>query len=370
MQLFFNTPAAVSYGILRYSKWDYVRSGLLRNLETTKKYYHSRIFSVKSNHFLVRLINTINVSHNFQIERFYDIVDSKAATIAAAMRMTTAMQKGSLYNGIFYGPGCTEVIMMNTETFDPYESYKNWRDISPVTVVYHPRSDLNLMLPNGKNTGNETGIAIIAVNIPLFAIQYRAFAEEQMQMNNDDNTGLQTVAHFVHRFVLPNMLDSHLDIAIFNRLSRIINGAPMGEASRTHPFVLVDYAPQVNAVHENLVQDLSTRSMDYKAVMQTIPAIVKQNMEQVMTLPENPPTRQVLWAEVLARIDVLNTIINLPDKDSIEKNRSVLGYFAREFKHYQQDRAISVALPRDIYLDTFSEMQQIASMVGLKLDTN
>jgi len=369
MQSFFNTRSVVSYGILRYAKWNYVRAGLLRNLETTKNYYYSRIFSVKSNHFLSRLINTINVSHNHELDRYYDIVDAKANVIAAAMRMTSSLQRGSMFNGVFYGPGCPEIIMTDLDSFNPFEIYKNWKTVSAVKVVMHSRSDLNLLLPNGKQTGYETGLAVITVNIPMLAVQYRAFAADQMYMDKTDGTGLQTVSHFIHRFVLPNMLPSHLDYCIFNRLSNLVNGAPMGEASQKHPFALVDYSSLCNDVQLEIVSDMKDKEREYKSILTTIPAITKQSMTDVLELPANAPTRQITWAQVLSRINALQVMIKLGGAGSVGRNMAILNEFGREFKQYQQDRSIEGFIPRDLYYDTFSEMKAIALLSGKKLGT-
>lgn len=367
MQLFFNTPSSVSYGVVKYAQWNYVREGLLRNLQTIQSYYYSRVFSVKSNHFLSRLVNNINVSHKHQLERYYDIVDAKANAIAAIMKMTSSLQRGALFNGVFYGQGCTEVIMVDSSSFDPFEAYKNWKIQQAVKVVMHPRSDLTMLLPNGKTTGTETGLAVISVNIPLLAIQFRAFAAEQMKINEEGENGLQTVSHFIHRFVLPNMMSTHLDYAIFNRIRNLVNGTSMGESLKQHPFVLIDLTNQVNKVHVQLVEDMVGKTLEYKSVLATIPAVTKPTMEEVLVIPENASTRQVLWAEVLSRIDALQVIIKLAGEQSVGKNIMFLNLFAREFRQYQQDKAIFNYLPKDIYSDTFYEMQKIADLTNKKL---
>lgn len=368
MQLFFNTPLNISYGLLRYTKWDYIRAGLLRNLDITQKFYHSRIYSVKSNHFLARLINTINISHNLELERFYDIVDQKSGIISNAMRITSSFQKGALFNGIFYGAGCPEILITDLESFNPFEVHKNWKTVSAVKVIKHPRSDLSLMLPNGKNTGSETGLAVISINIPMLAVQYRAFVQDQIKMNSSQNIGFQTVGHFIHRFVLPNMLPSHLDLAIFNRVNNLLNAAPMGESTRAHSFVLVDYSTLVTEVQEELIKNIKGKNLEYKAIMATIPAIVNNNMIDVLVLPDNPSTRQITWAEVASRIDELLTIIQLGDTESIGKNMIVLNSFVREFRLYERDKSISTHLPKDIYHDILYKMNTIAKLINKNID--
>lgn len=364
MQLFFNKPSTVAYGIPRYAQWDYVRAGLLRNLETTQKYYHSRILAVKSNHFLCRLINNLNVSHKLTIERYYDLVDARAIKLSAAMRITTAAQRGSIFNGIFYGPDCPEIIMLDSTSIDVQEAYMNWRTLQPVKVINHPRTDYSLMLPNGKPTGVDVGVVTVSVNIGMLAVQYRAFAEDQLLQDAMYGTGLQTVAHFVHRYVLTNMLATHLDIVVFNRIAALINGAPISGSTYRHPFSMPDYSSFSNQVQQKIVNDMKGKALDYKAVMCTIPAITAPTMDFALAVPDNPPTRQVAWADVVTRIDALKTIIKAAGHISLLKNTNTLNYFANEFKYYQGDRSLGSFLPRDIYYDTLYSMNEISELTG------
>jgi hypothetical protein len=370
MQLFFNKPDVVSYSIPRYAQWDYVRAGLLRNLETTQKYYHSRIFAVKSNHFLCRLINTINVSHNLDIERYYSIADARATKLCAAMKITTSSQRGGIFNGIFYGPGCPEIILLDNEPINPEQVYKDWRQAQAVKVVTHPRTDYSLMLPNGRPTGADKGLVVISINIGMLAVQYRAFAADQMYQDTMHSTGLQTVAHFVHRYVLSNMLPSHLDLVVFNRLAALLNGAPLSEPIAKHPFSMPEYSSASNVVHEKIIADMEGKNVEYPQVLATIPGVVKNTMREALVLPENPPTRQISWAEVLGRIEALKVVIKLAGKQSVNRNTSLLNDFASEFKYYQSDKAISSNLPRDMYSDALYAMKEISEMTGKKLLSN
>lgn len=341
-----------------------MRDGLHRNLRTTQNYYHSRIYAVKTNHFLARLIDNINVSHTHELERFYSIVDSKSNAIASAMRMSTSYQKSGLFNGIFYGQGCPEIIVTDCGTFDPFDVYKDWKEVSAVRVIAHPVSDLNLMLPNGKDTNNEKGLAVISINIPMLAIQFKAFAADQMYMNEQNGTGLQSTAHFIHRFVLPNMLPSHLDYALFNRIMNLLNGAPLPSNNRKHPFALIDYSAMSDSVQQQILSDMKGKSLDYKAILKTIPAVSSLSMEEALTMADNPPTRQLVWADVLSRLDVLKTVIQLGDTQSVSRNMVTLNAFARDFVLYSQDKSLQNVLPRGIYLDTVYDIEKICNLVG------
>lgn len=367
MPILFNTSDTIARSILRYADWNYVRAGLQRNLTNIKNYYNSRVMSVKSNHLLCRIINTADISHNLEIERYYDILDSNANRISNAMFMTSPVSKGRLFDGFFYGQGCIEVIISNNESFDPVVAYKNWKTISPVTVLLHPRTDLEMLLPNGKETSSEKGLCIISINIPMLLIQYRGFVDEQLYLDTTDGTGLQTVAHFVHRFVLPGMLDTHLDLAIFNRLTKVANGEIMGTVYKKHPFGQVDYSNKVTAIHERMVQDFKQRTMEYAGILEMIPAVVCNSMLQALKLPDIAPTRQIVWVELIARLDALLTIVHLGGAESIKLNMSTLNAFALEYRLSQRDRVLSSALPKDILFNTFEKMNELSTIAGRPL---
>lgn len=361
MQTFFETLSPISYGVVRYAEWNYIKDGLLRNLTTVKNYYKSRVFTVKSNHFLAKIINSINVPHSLNIERFYDNVDSKADTFSMAMKMTSSIFKGSLFTGVFYGSNNTEILISNSETFNPYWVHENWRNVCAVKPLLHPRSDLDLLLPNGKDTGSETGLTIISINIPMLLVQYRAFVIDQMKKNEGDS--LLSVGHFIHMYVLPNMMDAHLDIALFNRINNLSLGAPLGESKRKHPFALPNYNNTVNSVHNQILHDMKSRKMEYEMILRTIPMVEAETLEHVMLLPNIAQTRQVVWVLILARLDALSFMVRVGDIESLTLNRVTINYFIKFFRMINVDKTLQSYLPYGMYLDTKYKIEEILNFV-------
>ena len=361
MQTFFETLSPISYGVVRYAEWNYIREGLLRNLDTVKNYYKSRVFTVKSNHFLARIINSINVPHSLNIERFYDNVDSKADTFSMAMKMTSSIYKGSLFTGVFYGASNTEILISNSESFNPYWVHENWRNVSAVKPLLHPRSDLDMLLPNGKDTGSETGLAVISINIPMLAVQYRAFAMDQLNKNSGDS--LLTVGHFIHMYVLPNMLDAHLDIVLFNRLNNLSLGAPLGESKRKHPFAMPNFDQKVNNVHDQILHDFKSRKMEYEMILRTVPVARFNTLDQVMQLPDIVQTRQVIWALIIARLDTIDFMIRSGGKDSLTINRASINYLVKFFRMINLDKTLQSYLPYGLYLDIKYKIEEILKFV-------
>lgn len=364
MQTFFGNLSPISYGVVRYAEWNYIRTGLIRNLETVQNYYRSRVFTVKSNHFLARLINSINIPHSLELERYYDNADSKADAFSMAMKMTSPIYRGGIFNGVFYGSDNPEILISNTESFDPYFVHKNWRTISAVKPILHPRSDLDLLLPNGKDTGSETGLAIITINIPMLMVQYRAYCKDQLDRQESNEGSLLGVAHFIHMYVLPNMLPAHLDLAIYNRINNLSLGAPLGESKRKHPFALPNYNPRVDDVHKQILHDMKSRNLEYEMILRTIPTVDLETLDQVMLLPDVAPTRQIVWAELLARIDTIDFMTRMGGKQSLTRNRATINYFIKFFRMLKTDKTLQSYLPYGMYLDVKYKIDEILKRIA------
>ena len=96
-------------------------------------------------------------------------------------------------------------------------------------------------------------------------------------------------------YVLPNMLFSHMDQALFNRIRKLRKGEEVGQSIKRHPFALIDYTNKVDSCYGNVIENLTKTGKNFVGVLQSVPAVVKENMEQAMHVPDMAPTRQVMW---------------------------------------------------------------------------
>lgn len=296
----------VNSGVQKFSFWEMERAGLKRNIARIKDYYRHNPTIVPSNHFLVRLLQTIAVPHALDTERYYDNVVMLSNRLSSALGMTSSIYKGHLFTNTFYN-GSTEIILSITKGLtDVLEASEKWRNLSPVTVLNHPISTLELALPDGRQETTETGLAIIAIDIPLLALQYRAFAIDQAYTNED---GAQlTIMQFIRMYVIPNMLETHLDYVIFNRLQKLsgIDEAPIPTFNQSHPFILIDYSRQVDSVLDRVNKLLLQQVNSFSKIILTLPAVTEPNQSYLALFPDTAQTRQVLWALVLSKLPVLN----------------------------------------------------------------
>lgn len=363
MQHFFNFLYPVGQNALRPVHWPYAENGLSRNIATVKNYYSVRPFAVKSDHILARLLNNLGVPYNYSLERFYDIIDSRALPLATSFRFTSSLNKGSMFKGCFFGEDSDEVLMAVDDSFNPYTVFRDWKSVSAVTVLMHPKSDLGLTLPNGKRSGTETGLSVIQINIPMLAVQFKAFLKDQKENFIDKGLDSKTVAQFIHMYVLPNMMESYLDISLFNRAYNLLVGAPMGEATKKHAFYLTDYSKQVDSTYKEILDYFINNDKHYKIILKSFFVVLSGDFEKLFVLPDNAPTKQIIWAELIARLKVIEFLVKLSPSCGNKLNRSENNYFLRNFKLYESDGALLSVMPKNIEREVFYQIKELKTLI-------
>lgn len=364
MYNFFNTTTEIGQNVLSPAKWNYAKSGLLQNLLRVQDYYKNRPFAVKSQHILARLLNSFPISYNLSLERFYSLVDTYGLRISVGYKMTSSIFNGKIFNDIFYGEGIDEILVATDESFNPYRVTDDWINVSAVRVLAHPNSDLRLLLPNGKNFGTETGLAVISINIPMLAVQYKAFLEYQNKRLIEENMSTHTTAQFIHMYVLPNMLKSHLDVALFNRAYNLVVGAPMGDTTKKHAFYLTDYTGVVDDVYEEIVDYFKRVEKPYNIMLKSFFTITEESFETLMLLPDNAPTRQVMWSNLLARLRAMEFLLKLSKSHGNTSSRSENNNLNRILQYHDSNKLIETLLPENLLRDVRLQLKEIKEMLG------
>lgn len=361
MHTLFNLMSSLGQGVLKAPEWNYVRSGLQRNITTVLRYYRRNPTAVMSNHFLVKLLHTISFPLSYSLDRYYNNVDAASFNVAAALKITTSTNSGHVFDGVFYGPGNKEIIIGNDESFDPQQADANWQNLCPVRVLRHPRTDLGLNILDGVHSAVETGLCVISINIAMLAIQYRAFRINEAETNGVAGESELSVMQFVRMYVLPNMLFSHLDVAVFNRITALQEGAPFGVPPKQHSFYLTDYSERVTAVQKQLLSNLTKQSHDFATTLRSIPVVFKDDLGEVMSLPDIAPTRQVLWALVIAQLPLIDFLIRVSKESPGTRNRAEINRILKNVAAYKSDNLMRSMLPYEFYYDVQDTIDNIVS---------
>lgn len=362
MYKLFTKHYEINNGVVKPAAFDYIKRIYQRELEKIKEYYASRVYAVKSNHLLCRILTTATAPMSYELNRYVEVVIARSPYIAKHFNLTSEINYGTSFDGVFYGYNNIETIISYEEYFDALDAFTNWKKVQAVKVLMHPFSDLGLQLPNGKVSSIEYGNVTVAVNIPLLLVQYRGFVMQQYGKLENADDSLLAVSHFVHMYVLPNMLDSHLELVILNRMMNLQFGAPMGQAVRKHPFPIIDYSSKLDKVLEEIHERISHSRRLYSMDLKNIPSISYDDMQESLIVPDLAPTRQVWWAIFYSRLKVMKYLIDVGGNEGVAYNRDYINRLQIDIKRFKSEKIFDAMLDKDTLFelnDTFENILAI-----------
>lgn len=343
MYTLFNDPPLSSRGNMVIPDYLYVKGGLARNLESAISYYQQNPKAVKSNHFLVRLLQNISVPFGSSVNVYRDRVADMALTLAMSLKMTSPIYSGHVFDGVFYGAGVTEILIADDSYFDTTGIESNWRSLEPIKVLSHPKSDLSMDIPDGISAGDGYGLAVLVINIPMLACQYREFRKEEERLGITDT---QSVMQFLHMYPLTNLLRSHIDVSVFNRFCNSVKGVTNSSSVRNSTSYYTDYSQKLDRVHTCLAILILGKKLDFDSILLNIPLVTLDNARELLKFPNLTATRQVEWALAITRIQAISTLVQLNSKSGSSQNQKHLNKIKRTLIEMSRDKTMEHALPR------------------------
>lgn len=366
IELFREAPP-IERGTLLPPTWPFIRRGLALNLQRVKAFhYRHHPTAVKSNHLLIRILQSIAVDKvNHDTNRYYQLIEPIALNVSMAHKLTSSIYKGRLFRGVFYGQTTPEVIIAIDEPFDPVWVHENWAQVSAVKPLLHPKTDLDLHIPDGQDYSQEDGLCVIAINIAMLAMQYRAFRLIQ----NRSTDSPKSINQFIAGYVLPNMLDAHLDLAIANRVfaAHLSDTRYKNTVFRKHSFSLSNYTPHVDLAIERTLDNIRKSSKDFQTIQQSIPAVTANSALEALLMPDIMPAMQVNWAALVARLRALYALSSLAGDQLTAKNRHNLNQFLRSLRAGNAFEVLTDQLPpectfeADFYVEWLLEAMGVSS---------
>lgn len=351
----FNNLSTRIKGVARLPEWDYVRDGLTINLNSTKEYYRNGSYAVPSNHELIKLLFGLGVSVDTELSHFYKIVDAKALTVAQQLGFTTSMSRGRIFNNVFFKGDSREVIIVTDELFDPVAVTQNWKDVRPIKVLRHGFDQIDCFPLTGQVESR--GISVFAINLPMLAVQYRAYREWQ-KTYQEVQAGRASIYHFCYSYPINNAIYEAMDHAVFNRMVRIRQGLPTSDNAYQHPYHVTNFTMRCDRLLSMINDSLNSKERDIGNIAMTIPMIDTHNLMQLMKLPDIMETRQINWAMFLARIDVLLFFLSFGQAVK-NQNQAEVSRIKYELRRYLNDGAIQSAVPAELYQKQKAVIEQL-----------
>lgn len=319
-----------------------VRAGLRFSLQKVIDYRAMNPISLNGSNFLVKLLQSVNVSLQQDPIVYDDKVRDRAFDLSMSLRMTSGFYKGVLFTpGVFYGKNTSEILVANIDPYDRSLLDEQWRTLCPIRVLYHPQSDLNLHVPDGRFESEEPGIAVITINIPMLASQYRKWRLWRNEISDDSP---RTVMQFLQEVPLPNMLYSHLDIAILNRCIAQFFGFGLPEVRSRYPFHMTDWTSNVDTAIGRYLEMADHRQLSFDQLVDYFPTVGNDSLRDVIQLPDLAFTFQMQWAVLIARLPLVFFLVRFSAQFNNQRNRGYYNYLRRYFRMMDSGRYIGSAL--------------------------
>jgi hypothetical protein len=279
---------------------------------------------VDSDHLLLRLLETLNVSVDQTDQDYVWEVSDNALRIANTFQMTSMWGHGRPFSpGVFFGPTVKEVLIANIDDFSVKEASKGWEDLRPIRPIAHPYNDLSLPTLDGNGEGlNEvTGWAVVTINIPMLALQYKRWVETFVKGVQDPPPNTL----FLGRYPLANMLYGHLDLCMYNRLMAFDFEEATQTLKNTNPFYLnFQQGGQTDRMIQYAVDFMQRAGYSFDDWLDCVPQVTATNVHEWLALPDVTFTTQVEWAIFLARLPTMVWLLRHNVKVASNRNNDYI----------------------------------------------
>lgn len=360
MQSLFRLGRESNTGSIKLRQWDYAVSGLINNVKKIEQFYQDYPIAVNGSHLLAKLIQTINVSRNLSFDRYIANCSSRSLNVAQSLKLTSALSKGQVWDGVFYGSGTKEIILAHDSLFSIHDIHENWKEYNPVTVLLHNQTNTALLIPDGRVSSTDKGVAVIAINLPMLMAMYYRFNAEQDTIELGGGTR-NTLYQFIHSYALGGMIRSHLDNVIVNRLYNRVSGIPVTDAIRKHSFFTNNYDAALDVSADMQLEYLRNMKCRFSGVMYATHLPVSGNLWNFSELPEIPSTLQAFWALAISRMKIM-ALLCLVQKDYASINARELTTIRWLMKIHQTRQVIK----NNLGYEAFFEVASFLDIVGIE----
>lgn len=352
----FTNPVLANTGKSDHPNFITVRRLIKSEVNKMLTYYRNSSMTVSSNHLVKQILEQLNVSMKRDLESYVGACHDEVSRLARLFGLVHyEIRNPEPKDGIFYAKGIPEFIIADETTFNPIEAYRNWDKLSPIKIRYHPFSDLNYPLLNGhyKNPVREKGYVIISINIPLLALQYRAWLKEKSKTgDNFDRMG-----SFILRYPIANMVYRHTEIAIINRTIKTYTSEPVAKFYRLHPYNVVDHSKLVDEVLLKRAEIIKTRQINFDELFNLFNTIYGYSWRQIAKPPKMVHTRNTKWVLDLQVLHLLEFWLRAKRSGNVLTDRSITNKITRHIRNMENDAVYYKTNSIDM-IETFKKLRK------------
>lgn len=303
---------------------------------------------------LLKLIYSFNISLAMDGSRYRSIIADELFELCAGVGITTSVNPGNIFTNDIFGEHIDVIYIGHSgsnSTFDGSGQLLDWKNQSPVKVLHSPVSDLNLDMPTGVASSDARGVAVLSVDVPMLALQYRAWRK----VNDEREAGeRETPKQYLQDFVFNNLLESQLRVALYNRFVNASTSIESLWSYRKPVTPIIDYALKIDGGYKRVADYLEGHATEVEQLLESIVVGPNSTVADLLPSLDVTPTRSVYWALLIAFIPYLDFIVGHLYLYDSKINRQFTTKLKREIKRIRTDK-VSLGAPNRDYSNYIDE---------------
>ena len=343
----FNTVPRIGAVNIATVDLDYVWGVVAEQVARYREYRYVTPGYIPSDHLLLRILNSLNVEFDGDLMGYQVKVAAQCSRLAGTMGLTSGAHHGRLHKGHFYSKDISELYVVTTDVVAPRDLWTRWERLSAVRVLSHPIRDVTVLELDGTiNTSplsaGGMNVAVMELNIPLLACQYQLWklGERSRRMRAEAVPD----SYFISQLVVPNLLDSHLNVAVLNSLCQKVGMEDTATVVSNLPYYLSDVSTRYNRGLDEVLKRFTVQTTTFNDMLMNIPTPGGRLMDAVR-MPEVSFTNQVLWALVMARLRLIAFLLRINVVNGNAKNDAYLIRFRRTLIEADSGKYLSNQVP-------------------------
>lgn len=334
----------------------------IRNFELDIKAYldwrNEDISFVPVDHWMVSLLFTLGQKLGYDLERsvsdIYRRVAALTNEVSSTFGFTTVSNAGRLHIG---DSGNTTIYLVGESPLRAGVSRTtHYKDIVAIRYLSHDSTNLTIGSPAEAERLIGLGMDVIELDLGLLMLQFTLWTKAQLESGETD---LRTPQLFIGMHVLPKLKYSQYALAMMNRITAIAEGLPVSDTSYRLSKAFANRSQVGQNVLDSISKIILGRDVTFEYLLGFFPVPMMTSLGQAMTIPEYLPTRQVTWALVLSRYNLLRYLFALGRVDPIRAKRYPVNDIRRIITRMINDGGLRQTLGISARMDMEAKLEDL-----------
>lgn len=305
------------------TEFHYLQRSLVKELDIVQRHYRLNPKPFPNQHPLIKLITMLPMAWEADDYQYANIIADAHTNISRRLGFTDYQNTGNVFtNGFFLGESTREAVLCVSEPFLYLDLDKTWYKLQPMKYVYHTRSDVSIPLLNNKLKG--TGFGLLTLDVSLLMVKYRHWVKYQKTKGDS----IPSAAVFVTSFVIPDVLPSYMDIAVFNRMDQNLADLPLRQYPSSHAFYLTNYTKKIDDYNTALINHYKGLRTNAGNILTTIPTFFSVRLLDLLQRPDTIINRNNEWFFTMQRLPFYRFIFRMIEKGYVSDSTFVNKFHA------------------------------------------